>query len=478
MNKENLLRIIASCMAISLALFAYLGLYIRYLADDFCTANIAIKFGVVGSVLHWYNTYAGQFTNWTLKGLIGSFGPSMATLLPGLIILTWAGAATWMCYQLNKLLQMRKPFWVAVCLGMTLVYAIFAGAPSLIQSLYWHGASIPYTLPLIVLTFYGGLVVYLLRMYPDGKLPGWAFVATAILLFIAGGTSEVYVLFQTAVLALSILGLLLVASPPVRHGGIKLLALGLVCSVLAFVVILASSGNSVRLAMFGDRLPLIEVGLRTLRVTASFFATAIGLFSPLPLLVSLLVPIIIISQLSDFEQSIPMSSRRARKYMGLSSAIALLLIFVIIGAPIYATAVAPAPRVYLVAQLVMVMTAGFWGCIIGLDLRRTKLKSVVRPALGIVLTLALLMVAGPLATSAQSLSRVSTFQTFAEEWDARDHLIRQAASDGVGSITVEPLSVDLGEMAGLDTIGDDPAGWVNVCAASYYGVDSITAEAI
>jgi len=337
-------------------------------------------------------------------------------------------------------------------------------------------ATIPYTLPLVILTFYVGFFLWVLRRYPAGKLPAWVFIFTAGVTFVAGGTSESYVLFQGAVLVLMMLSVLAIAPAARKRGGLRLLIVGLIFSGLAFAVTLAAPGNAIRQASFGETLPVSEIILRTLRVTASFFATDIGVFSPIPLLIALLLPMLMVSQFATFERPLTMTPRRARGLMGLSLGIALALVLVVIGPPIYATSVAPAPRVYLAAHLVMICTAAFWGCVIGIGLKRPGLTPESPPTLGVMLLLASLLIVGPLLTTGQTLSHVSAFSTFAAEWDQRDHDIRAAAAQHIADVVVPAFSVDLATRARLDTIGDDSSGWVNVCAANYYGVKSITVQ--
>jgi hypothetical protein len=306
---------------------------------------------------------------------------------------------------------------------MTTVYGVFAGAPNLIQSLFWLGGSIPYTLPFIVLTFYLGFFFYVLRRHSDGRIPIWAFIFTGLAAFTAGGLSEVYALFQSVVLGLIliILGLLAVAPSPIKRSGTLLLVIGIVFSTLALVIILVAPGRSVREAGFGETLPIIDVILRTLQVTASFFATDLGVFATIPLLVALILPAVILSQFAVFEVPIRITPRRTWELMALSLGIALVLVLVTIVPPIYATSVAPAPRVYLIPHLVLICTAGFWGSLIGLGMKRNWSSAESRPALSAVIVLALLVIAGPFLTAGQTLGRIPAFSTFAAEWDQREH---------------------------------------------------------
>jgi hypothetical protein len=473
MRKNHVLLAAAMIAALPLAAFAYLGLFTRYLADDFCTVQIAREQGISGLVTHWYATWSGRFTNWIIKGWIDVTNPGLANILPILMIVIWLAAAIWMFYQIVVLLRVQRPVWIALFLGTLWLYALLVGAAEIIQTLYWVSGSIPYLIPLIALTFYIGFFLYILRRCSDGKIPLWAFFITAAIAFVAGGLSEMYAIFQGVIFGLMILGIFIAAPNEIKRSSITLLLIALVGSAVAFMIVLSAPGNEVRKAAFGETLAVAEIVLRTLRVAASFFATDIGIFSPIPLLVALILPAVVTSQFLTFDQPIRMSGKRARKLLASSGGVAILLLLVVIGPSIYGTSVAPTPRVYFTAHLVMISTAMFWGCVVGLDLKRTVRTSENRPAWGAVMVLGLLLIVGPLAATIQILNRTPAFNSFASEWDQRDYHIRTVAANGEQNITVRPLSVDLGQLAGLDIIDTDPNGWVNQCAAQYYQVESI-----
>jgi hypothetical protein len=54
--------------------------------------------------------------------------------------------------------------------------------------------------------------------------------------------------------------------------------------------------------------------------------------------------------------------------------------------------------------------------------------------------------------------------------------VRAAHAQGVGDVHVSPLQV-VGTIRGMDFLSSDPADWLNVCAARYYGVRAIAADA-
>jgi hypothetical protein len=79
-------------------------------------------------------------------------------------------------------------------------------------------------------------------------------------------------------------------------------------------------------------------------------------------------------------------------------------------------------------------------------------------------------------TAVRTLQTLPAFQTFAAEFDVRERLIEAAKARGETTLVVAPFSVDIAERVGLETIGSDPAFWVNACAAQYYELETLVAQ--
>jgi hypothetical protein len=59
---------------------------------------------------------------------------------------------------------------------------------------------------------------------------------------------------------------------------------------------------------------------------------------------------------------------------------------------------------------------------------------------------------------------------WARRWDDTDRRLRVARAAGLRDATVPALD----KLAGVGSIGPNSQDWVNVCAANYYGLRSIT----
>jgi hypothetical protein len=462
------------CFLFPLFAFANLGSYTRYIADDYCTASRSLSEGVIGSALWWYNNWAGQITNWTLKGIVGIIGSGVASVFPILIIGVGLIALAWMQHELSLTLNLAWNRYDVLLLATVMIYSLFDGIPSITQSLYWLGASIPYTTPVILLIFLGAFCLRILRQSAR-KPPGIAaFTVVVLVPLVAGGLSEVYAVFQGALFGLSVLGCLFLAPHNIKRAALPFLVVGFVSSLMAIAVIALAPGNAARQSMFAHSISLPELAVQTVVVASGYIVLALGVFSPLPLLTTLVVSAMLAYRFRP--RAIQLTQRDLRKWMVLSAGIALVLIMSCLAAPLYGLGTAPSSRAYILPQFVLVCTAAIWGTLMGHGLRRPMRPLAFPLKLAGFIGLTALLIAGPLASTWQSLAQVADYRAFAEEWDARDKAIRDAVRQGEHHLVVNTLNNDLGSLAQLDVIGPDATEWVNQCAAQYYGLESLTAR--
>jgi hypothetical protein len=114
----------------------------------------------------------------------------------------------------------------------------------------------------------------------------------------------------------------------------------------------------------------------------------------------------------------------------------------------------------------------------GLGARRRQ--PVIKPRAQIItgVVIAALLVGGPLLAAGQILAELPDYRAFAAEWDSRDQAIRADASGGEKHIVTTMLQVDLTIRAGLEPLGPETEKGMNVCAARYYGVETLTARTL
>ena len=66
----------AASMTIAVGLFAYLGTFTRYLADDYCEA-VAARNGLIQSLIQRYQTVSDRYSNLLFTGLLEFLNPAL-----------------------------------------------------------------------------------------------------------------------------------------------------------------------------------------------------------------------------------------------------------------------------------------------------------------------------------------------------------------------------------------------------------------
>jgi hypothetical protein len=460
------------CFSAPLLVWGYLGHFSRYIADDYCLAGRVLAEGFFGSMLWWYNNWSGRFAYWIFIAVSGATDPRLAAILPALILILWFIGLVWVVYEMGLAMRVRQPLYGAFLLAAVILFATLEGAPSMLQSLYWLGSTIPYTLPLIPFTFYFGLFLFTLRRKPTGGRPSLAvMVVMALITFFAGGLCEVHAAFQFTALGMVGAAIYRYAPKDVRRTAFPMLAVGMVSSLLALVIIAVAPGNAIRQLQFTHQFSAPELVVRTVLYSAGYMVLALGRFSPLALFLTVVISAGVVYYAQPI--TVELTRKRNRELTGLSLVSVWILTMASLVLPLYGLGMAPSSRVYLTPQFALVWTAALWGALIGVGLRSQF--APWQKALGLA-ALVVLLLAGPLASAWQGLTQIPDFQTFAAEWDQRDRDLRAAVARGERRIETRMLTVDIGARAGLDTMVRNPQDWVNGCAAMYYGLEAISAR--
>lgn len=473
-DRQRLEMVLGILFLMPLVLLAYLGLSSRYIADDYCSTVIALAKGILGSVPHWYVTYAGQYSNFVVKGMIAYADSGITALLPFLILVSWVAALTWTLFPIIRRLGVRQVFMLSMLFAMLIVVSIFSGVPSIVQSLYWFAASVPYTIPCVLLTFYAGVFIRIVHNPSFNRVPLWAQVGTALFMLISGGFSEVFTAFQITLLVLTGLAYWKFALPPIRHKALWLLAIALIFSILALTIIVLAPGRAIRQANFPQTLSLPEITIQTIVVTASYIIMGLGVFSPVPLIVIVSFAMLTAYQLQQSNPRLRLHNRSVRTGILLASGVGFIVIASTMAPPIYATSSAPPARGYIVAQTALVGMAVAWGLVMGFGARSRPAQPGKPERLAQILVL--IVISGTIFITLKNAPDISVFKTYANEWDSRDQTIRKAVAQNVKTLSVNKLSIDLGEREGLDIIDSEPSGWVNQCAADYYGLEELSTQ--
>lgn len=179
---------------IPLLAHAYIGLFSRFLSDEYCTAGVIQTHGFWGAQKYWFTTWTGRFSFTLAISMIHLLGSNFVPFIPGITIGIWLVALTWTVSHIARTASHNQPAVVSFFLAALIIVSTLATSPAVDQSLYWATGAVTYVVPLVLLTIYVG---FLFRMAGTGNKPRLSFlILSACLTFTAGGFSETYAALQ------------------------------------------------------------------------------------------------------------------------------------------------------------------------------------------------------------------------------------------------------------------------------------------
>lgn len=449
---------------------AYVGFFTRYMADDYCTAAMLRRAGLLGMQKALYVGWSGRFSFTLAVGLVESLGPSVVPYLPAFVLAAWLAALWWAASQFGPG-RARALLLAELILFVTLD----DNTGGVHEALYWQTGSLTYVPPLVILTLVAG---GLARLYArgSGRVGARGLLPYAAAAFCAGGFSETFVSMQTAALSAA----LAVCAWRGRRGDeaarpvARALRAALLGSVLALAVVAAAPGNAARrasLASPGASQKAVPSAPHVAALSSVGAAAAFALYehnyggtSHLRL-VALVLPLV-----AAFCASRRKEEAAPAFLLWAVPAAAFVAVAACFAPAFYVMSREPPPRALLVPQFVLVSALAAWGYLLGGALRRAYEPPERLRVLSAGLALALLMLAAARA-AAPTLGQEWKARALANVWDRQDAEMRAAVARGERRLTVRVLY----NLGGTDLLTDDPAWYVNLCVADYYGAESVKA---
>ena len=463
---------------LALAGLAYLGTFTRLHADDFCAAGDAQNLGLLGMLIKQYNTWTGRFMFIIGTGLFGLGGPKLAGWLPALAGSIWLVGVWWTFLPLIKRIGWPQARLLAFLAGTLFLLVLLSSIPNLFQSFFWQDGMVNYSLPLIGLTFSGGII---LRVWLERAKLLPACAALFLLVFLCGGFTEAFSAMQVALFAIALLISLWLGGRATQARLLPILGAALLGGLAAMLVIIIAPGNSVRLqaASNSQTQGLLRIVTFSIRNMVHIFGKYF-LQTPIWALVSIIPPFLagwlVPAPVANPAPGRTISALWKQNYFKgivLVLGSALILVTAACAPVVYAMNAYPDDRTIIVPQFVVVVAAILVSAMLGTGLRQigflpdTVKSKTVAHALHAGILVVVLIAAG--FSLWQSVRQIPGFRSFARSWDERAAIIQQAAQSGQREITVAGGDSHFG-VANLST---DPNNWVNRCMANYYQVDQI-----
>jgi hypothetical protein len=453
-----------------LGLFAYLAIYNRYWADDWCYNADFHQLGFLGTLkgYMYITTYAAnRFSLTFFSGLLyylGIFGVQIMT--PVNILLLFV-ALNWFLNNINKMLDLNFPrLALILVVAIVIYYSIFL-TPDLYQSLYWRSGSLPYFEPVVFSVFVFSLVTYQGVL---GKQYGSIFAIVAITSFFAGGFSEAGCATLITALLFYIGIAWILRKQRWAQSSLPTAIIALSFSLAAMITLILSPTNGYRLGLYGKSLDLIKLPFLIMSFSFDFVKYS---FSDLPFPYMVIIGT---SLLLGYLLYVPEIRSLSPKMTILVVLMIVVIAFVLIAASYtpsaYIEKTPPAPRTRIIPRFILNFALILIAWIMGYFVRQ-----FLRAEWSYVLALFLLVLVA--SYSIYSMNHIiklfPVYSGRAKLWDQRNIQILTEKGQGVDDIKVYAIDgFPVGGIRDFEVKGQGKAGyWINMCAARYYDVGVI-----
>ena len=242
--------------------FTYMARFSRPIADDYCYIAHGIEHGAFGAVQFMRTTWNGSYSDVFLHGLLAPLAERIPSIFQTATVILWFIGLCCLTLQALALLKVKEnKLATALVFAGLLVAATINGFHSA-QSFYFYAGSVRYTWPMVILIFYLAFTLYSLN-YANGR---WRTVAAALvgalICFINGGFSEMYLAFQGFFLTVVLFGVWQFAQRPVRRIALCIVGAGWLATAASAAAQFTAPGLHLRLA--SDLFSGIGVPVRTL----------------------------------------------------------------------------------------------------------------------------------------------------------------------------------------------------------------------
>lgn len=260
-NHNNLLPWLAILVPVTvvLAFHAYLGSYTRFIADDYCSAYLGRRLGILRYIWFWYLNWGGRFSAIAADMLLAWLQPQGIGFVTATALIVWSAGLTITIYYLIFHRQHTLLRWlISLTLGLIVIFVIILLTPNPPQSFYWYSAFRTHTLPIIVFTLYTA-AYSCFRSYQVHKATRLVWLISSFALaFFNAGFSEAFTVMQIIILTVSA-GLEKTTKTDTHQANIKFLLAGLAGAALALLIMLTAPGNANRQEAFHQPSGLPEI---------------------------------------------------------------------------------------------------------------------------------------------------------------------------------------------------------------------------
>ena len=443
-----------------LLMHGYLGTYSRLMADDFCSASVSLKLGVLRAAWFWYLTWTGRYSANVLDGTFGALGPAVTPVVTALVLALWLASLYGAFLIALRTLSARSQPLLSFALASTVLFLTLAIAPNVPQALYWGQGMRAVVPPLIVFTFDVYIFLYCRRRAWSPRATILWMVLSFILAFGAGGFSETYAALQVVIFGLALAGLLLARSASRQDW--LFIASGLIGALLSVAAIVLSPGNPARAAFYPPP-PALPKLLGIAFTSYGIFLTEIT-NSPTKI-IAIIAALALGIWLGVHVEIGPRGWRAAAAILLLGA----ILSFSCFPPAAYGESTVPPDRTLLIPTYILVLTALFFGASVSQPLvaRWNDLRPLSNIAILILWTAAVLSLS-------QMIAAQPAYAAYARAWARFDTQMVDLRQKGFATAVISTADQKASNWSALNTLGDTTRFWLNKCVGDYYGIKVIS----
>ncbi|MBC7877141.1 MAG: hypothetical protein H7Y59_08235 [Anaerolineales bacterium] len=448
----------------ALFVYMYIGLFTRYLADDYCLLIDLQSGNIVNASWEKYLFSSNRFSNLFVLGFWELLGPNNIAYIPALLIVLWVLGLFWLFNELTQLFDLKLKFPIVLLFAELLAIFSFYTAPSLFQSVYWRSGQVTYFTPLVFFALLAAWMTRIIRLQSPRSLT-WQMPLFGFLAFFIGGLSETMGAFHISILLLAIMGVFFFDKSSRRKPALSLLVATLVGAFAALLAMFLSPANALRINPEIPTPNFIELITRSLQYAFSFIESSFKTL-PTPSLFTFLI-----SALASFALFSEQSKKDIHPRFWLAFILIPLITYGLLIAIVAPSAYGqsyPVERVRFPAHFVFTAALLSLGICFGYYISQLKLPNFAH---GFALALLTLSILYPFWTSRSYIAQIPYMHRWSAYWDERVIYIEELKSEGQTDLRIPALS----GFFNTKELDIRENFWVNQCAAQYYGVNSISA---
>ncbi len=458
-----------------LVLYGYIGIFTRYVADDYETAGALTREGFWGAQRYWYETWSGRVSYFGLVTLVEMIGIRAVPFLTMTCLLLWLAGLVWVLRQFLALLGVKHAGLTSVLGACLILFITLRSLTQIHQILFWQTGLLTYVAYLVFFTYGIGLLLWRLRLSRQRPASFLEILLGFVFAFLIAGLSEISIALQLSVLLFSLGLLLLLPKTPLRKKAAVMLLAALAGSLLSFAIMALAPGNLVRATHFRERAGLFGLLFNSLKYLFVFLGEWIDK-QPVLVALNVLLPFILglLTTPPAFVQKTGQQDERLSGQLLLSILAIFLFLWSCFFVSFFAMSASAPDRALVIPQYELVIFIATWSFLCGRFLVQALEPSAITPRFWKILgavTLGICLLLGPVYGSARIAGTIETSRNLAAEWDQRDAIIREGVARGEKNVIVWYIR----DLNRLGDFSSDPNFLVNRAAADYYHLDTIIA---